>query len=287
MASPESLFCALAQKRYDEISSSIDAAIIAPVYALRIYKNALRRFEILVLNAVDTSLTSIESKIWGMIDLYKMDIFNRFQESSMAFCELAYTCEAVRETLFPTENDPSVGGDSGDDPDFVKSIPVSIRNSLRNYSDSNTYQTFEKYVCKLSIRRILNQYIIDFLDTIETQLNVLLNKLGINKIDEIIQTYFNTIGPFFSYLALLEKFANCAFSTCNFVQTALNKKEDVTDKLEIEQQGSGWIIKRTDYLNYVYSKELELRQRIIELKELISKNKPFRDGPKSDEVMKT
>jgi hypothetical protein len=275
MSNPEALFCQIVQAEYNVTVNTIDLALVTPTLALRILKGNIKRFEAVVLAFIEGRLEIIEELILQLVDLLKINTFDRFD--SRSFCRVAYSCAALRQSLFPQ---------SGNDPSFVNSIPEAIRNQIRVTEDDSAYEVFEKFVCKLSLRALLDGFVSQTLAEIQAELDELLNRLGIEKIDEWIQDYFNAIVPFLRLMQNLDVFAQCAFETCNFVQTALNKQESVSKKLLLERQATGWSVKADDAINKVINKESELRLRINRLKIQLANPKFGSDGVKPSDLLR-
>jgi len=124
------------------------------------------------------------------------------------------------------------------------------------------------------------------LDYIQTQLDELLVILGINKIDEWINDYRNISLTLLRKLETLDKFAQCAFEICNFSQTAINKREDISDRLMYERQATGWSIKIDDFILSAQTKENDLRKRIDELRTRLASPKFSSNGTKLSDIMK-
>lgn len=275
MSSPELLFCSIVEQQYNGIVNTIDLAINAPTLALRILKGQIKRFEMLVLAVIEGRLEVIESLILKMVDLLKLDTFDRFDRRD--FCRVAYACYALRQSLFPN---------SGNDPSLVSMIPEAIRNQLRISSGDSAYDVFEKFVCKLSLKAILDQFIDDLLSDIQDELDEMLRKLGIEKIDEWIQQYFDAIVPFLRLMQNLDQFAQCAFATCNYVETSLNKQEDISKKLLLVRQGTGWSIAIDKVMSDVVQKEADLRRRISRLRIQVANPKFGSDGVQASDILK-
>jgi hypothetical protein len=88
------------------------------------------------------------------------------------------------------------------------------------------------------------------INELEILLDLWLNQIGLNKIDGWISDYYAALGKtgIFENLERLNKFMNCFFEACNFVQTAGNFKDDTAEKLQLEEVGDGWQFKATDYI---------------------------------------
>jgi hypothetical protein len=113
----------------------------------------------------------------------------------------------------------------------------------------------------------------------EILLDLWLSQIGLNKIDGWISDYYAALGKtgIFENLDRLNKFMNCFFEACNFVQTAGNLKDDTAEKLQLDQVGDGWQFKSTDFINDTLNKENDLRERMNKLKNKLV----ILEGPKS------
>lgn len=270
------LYCQIVEAEYNSLVNTLETLQNVPLLALRALKGYIKRFEAVVLAYIEGRLEVLEAllnEMWGLI--VNAVPFDRF--STKNICALAYTCLALRRHLFPLD---------GDDPSYVLWIDQDIRDGLRNFTDSTTYQNFDKYVCKLGFRRTLRGFVNTILGQIQTELDELLDKMGINKIDEWIHDYRTASLPFLRKLEELDKFAQCAFETCNFAQTAINKREDISDRLLYERQASGWSVRIDDFIQNAQNKENRLRQRIDELRTRLANPKFGSDGVKASDILK-
>jgi hypothetical protein len=272
----ENLFCAVAQAKFDSTVALIESGISVPMVALRTMKSVFYSFNNLVLMVADQKLTLLENYL---LQLYRMNS-GLLDENKTQFCRTAYACVAVMETLFPP------GGLPEDDPPYVQMIPVDVRNQLRQ-GTQDQYQLFDNYVCKLSLIALLDGWKTDALTTINEQLEEIISLLT-DRLDEAMEEYFAAVSPFLSLLDDLQKFANCGFQACNMIATAQNKEEEVGDKIMMERQGSSWVLKLTDDLNAILSKEDEIRSRISAIQTRLANPVPTPnyDSPSIDNVMR-
>ena len=264
MSDPSLLFCSIAEREYNATVATITLALGAPSFALRSLKANIKRYEQLVLLANDVILSEIEEIFLSLVDVRKIKGFSNLEEARLNFCKAAFSCRAARETMFP----PNGNVDGSDDPVFVRMIPLVYRNSIRSL-ESGAFDTFQTYVCKLSLRLILDSFIDDYIDALEAKLDAILDALGINKIDEWIELYLQAIAPFLNSLNAFDIFAQCFFETCNFASTSLNKQSDIANKLNVVKNGPGWSVRIDEQMQSVYDKEIEMRTRISLLRSRI------------------
>lgn len=260
-SSPSRLFCSIAEREYNATISTIEAGLFAPIFALRSLKANIKRFEQLVLLVNEKVLNELEEIFLSLIDVRKVKGFGNIEEVRLNFCRAAFSCVAARQALFP----PDGNLDGSDDPIFVQAIPLAQRNQIRNL-DTGAYETFESYVCKLSLRAILDSFVDDYSNFLEDKLDAMLDAMGFGKIDELIEIYVQAIAPFLNELNSLDKFAQCFFETCNFVTTSINKRDDISKKLSVQKTGPGWTYVIDEQIQKVYDKEIEMRVRIGKLR---------------------
>lgn len=280
---PEKVFCSIAQTEYDTIVSLINSILLLTPSSLRLLKSSINFYNQFTLNVIDTQLTLWEKRFLTMFpELSQAGDFDKNSPNRMAFCQAAYYCQAVIETMFP---------ETGDDPSWVQDIPEDIRNILRIGSTDSTYEIFEKYVCKLSFRSVLERFRLYMVSQLESLIVGWLEMLGTAKIDEWISDYIANLGAtgIFEALYRLDKFMSCYFSTCNFARTAANYKADSTERLQMEQVGDGYRFKSVNWVNDVNTYELNLRARINALQDKLviysGSTKATGSGTTSDEIM--
>jgi len=282
MMNPDKLFCTVLEQQYDSTVLLVDNALLfAPNY-LRILKSNVRYFEKFVLDVVEAELDALEKKMFSWFDLIKIENMNKLKEQRYDFCQVAYSCLALRQAMFPSNSN---------DPVWVQSIPLNIRNFLRVGSENSDYNTYEQYVCKLSFRKMLNDYIDSLIFELERMIREISNKLITNQLDEWIEQYFLAIAKLGIYdlLDSLDAFAQCGFGICNFIQTTVNYREDVEEKLYSKKVGNGWQFSANQYINNIYTRERNIKNRIDNLSNTISKFKTDKTSgskTKPDEVMK-
>jgi len=274
------LYCQILTAEYNSLVNTLETLIGIPQLALRALKGHIKRFEYVVLAFIEGQLEILEALANQMWDLIiNATPFDRFDTKNI--CALAYRCLALRRYFFPADDNTGAS-----DATAIQFIPLTIRNSLRNVTDTSTYENFDKYICKLGFRRTLRTFVNTILGEIQTKLDELLVTLGINRIDEWIYDYRTLSLPFLRKLAELDKFFQCSFEICNFAQTALNKRSDISDRLLFERQATGWSVKIDDFILSAQKKEDSLRQRIDELRTRLANPKFGSEGVKLTDIMK-
>ena len=271
------LFCQIIEAEYRATISTLETLQLVPLLALKSMRGYIQRFKYITLSALDGKLDVIESLLNQMWELtMNNEPFDRLDSKNI--CRLAYTCNALRKHLFPT--------DSSDDPSYVLWIDSSIRDSLRDFDDNTTYENFDKYVCKLGFSRTLAGFKNKILAEIEDELDAIIVKLGVHRIDELIENYRRVSLPFLRALQDLDKFAQCAFSTCNFVQTAINKRQDISERMLYERQGTGWSVKIDTFIAKAITHENNIRSRVDALRTRLANPKFDSQGAKISDIMK-
>lgn len=274
--SQSKLFCSLVEQQFRALEDSLELLVNTPYLALKSLKGYLIKFEKLTLAVVEGRLVVLENLLNDMFNLLMNSVpFDRFDKKNV--CALAFQCFALREQLFPTDEN---------DPIYVQFIPIEIRNILRDTSITSSYLSFEKYVCKLGFSKFLRGLINETLADIEDELDELLIKLGTNKIDEWIQSYLSQSFVFLRELQKLDTFTNCVFEGCNFAATAVNKREDYTSRLYYEKQGDGWAIDINRIAGPITQKEDDLRAKIDELRTRLANPKFGSEGVKLSDLLK-
>lgn len=271
------LFCSIVQAEYDALINTLETLQTVPLLGLRALKGYIKKFEYVIMAFIDGRLDIIEILLNQMWELtMNSEPFDRLDIKNV--CRLAYTCNALRKHLFPT--------DSSDDPSYVLWIDSSIRDSLRDFDDNTTYENFDKYVCRLGFQRTLRGFQNKILAEIEDELDNLIIKLGINRIDEWMNNYKISSLSFLRALQDLDKFAQCAFSTCNFAQTAINKRENISERMLYERQGTGWSVKIDASIEKAIIHENNIRSRVDALRTRLANPKFDSQGAKISDIMK-
>lgn len=283
----EEMFCQMTEDVYNALVGAIEMALSLPIQFLQSIKSLIRKVELIILSSVESSLEDLERKLFTFLDSEGINPDTSKQKES--FCAALFSCSALKDSLF---NPDDYSGDS--DALFAKVIPLSVRNQIRG--DSGVYGIFEQYVCKLSLRALLDNYVdqiildlANILDDLRDQVTDALNiDSYIDQYEELLRTPIIGIGK--SVLELiddLDKFAQCAFGVCNFIYTASNKKSEIAEKLYIEKSGSDWVVNLKE-LTYEMDMLGEiLLNKIDELSAFANKSKDKPNGVSSNDVMKS
>lgn len=236
MSKPEQLFCKILENQFTAAVNAVEAAILLPLRGARDVQNNVIRVDNLALDYVDEQILRLESVIIQVLhlnDINQMEGINNF-------CEIAYSCQILVETLV---NNSSV---------YLPFLDASTVSQL-----SANYSLFRDNVCILGLRRIVNGFTDNILDEIEDELTELLNYLPTQlRQVELIDRYEDILedSGIFALLDTLRKFLNCGFGICDYAATANNKLDDYAEKLLIVHNGTDWEVDisslLTDYDSY-------------------------------------
>jgi len=226
MSKPETLFCKVLENSFETTISNIEAALAIPSVILRGIKSNIQRAESIVLSRASEQLDAIEEKIIQILMLRKIN------ESSGVnnWCQIAYACEALKQELYN-----------------LPSLPSEVKDYI-----NGSYGNFERNVCKLGFRKIINTFFNDIFSKLIEQLDALSeNLIDQLKIYELESKYLEALNsykmplpePFDltleELITKLTYFTNCAFEVCNWAETASNKLTDIEEKNYIKYTGVG------------------------------------------------
>jgi hypothetical protein len=283
MAIQETLFCSMTEAIYDALVALIEMGLTIPVQFLNSIKSFIRKVELLILTGIESSLETIERKLFAFLDATKLNPDTSEQKNN--FCALLFSCDALRESLFDPDD---TTGES--DATFVKFMGLEIRNQIR----AGYYDVFEKYVCKLSLRAMIDNFIDFSLLSVADQLSelrlTLLDALNINTLvdeyEDLLETEIGSTGKsIYNMLDDMDKFSQCAFGACNFINTSSNQQEDFAAKLFIEKIGDEWVVNLTE-LTYEMDMNGEiLLNTIDELLAFANRTEEKTDGISTSSIM--
>lgn len=283
MAIQQDMFCAMTEEVYDALIVAINTALLLPAQFLQSIKSVLRKVELIILASIQTALEAIENKLFAFLDINGLSADTSEQKDN--FCALLFACSALKDNLFDP-NDTS--GDS--DAIFVKMIPLTIRNEIR----SGSYDIFEKYVCKLSLRAVLDNFInYALLNIADILTNLRIELIDALNIDDLIDQYEELLQAdipglnksVYDLLDDLDKFAQCAFGTCNFIFTSSNQQSDFAAKAYIEKNGNDWVINLKELTLEIDMTGEILLNKIDELLAFATGSEEKPNGISSDQVM--
>jgi hypothetical protein len=281
----QEMFCQMTESIYNALVAAIETALALPIQFLRSIESVIRKVELIILSAIESQLEALENQLFLFLDNEGLNPDTSEQKQS--FCAALFACSALKDSLFdPTDTT----GNS--DAIFVKFMPLSVRNEIRG--DSGAYGTFEKYVCKLSLRALLDQYIdaalLQIAEVLQELRDQLLDALNIDEYisqyEEFLQTPIPGLNKnIFELMDELDKFAQCAFGVCNFIFTSSNQQEEFAAKAYIEKNGGEWVVNLKELTKTMDENGEILLNKIDELLAFADGSKDKPKGISADEVM--
>lgn len=263
---PERLFCKILEYQYNNKITEIDSVLLLPLKGIRDVKSNIMRVEKLVYSTAKTELQAIESLLFEVLFLDKI---NRLAAVDN-FCQIAFSCQKLVETLIDSSNG------------YLSFLDPGIRSSV-----SASYENFEKYVCVLGLRNIVDLFTTDMLSKLRIRLDSLRDSLEDNlRLDELRDRYLAILerSGIFAMLNDLRKYLNCGFSICNYAETANNKISDYVEKLALQDTGSSWDTDFDSLLDKYNKLNNEIGSKIDELIIIID-NRGFDRNIPRDKVM--
>lgn len=265
---PESLFCKILQYQYENKISQIESILFLPLKGIRDIKSNILRVENLVYSTAETELLSIETLLLEILILDKINLLASVDN----FCQIAFSCEKLVETLIDSSNG------------YLTFLDPNIRSQV-----SADYNLFEKYVCVLGLRNIVGTFTNDMLAKLRTRLVNLRNYLEDNlRLDDMQEIYYRILerSGIFTMLNDLKKYLRCGFAVCNFAATANNKISDYVEKLSLVETttSAGWSHNIDSLLGKYNSLNNKFTNKIDELI-LIIDNRGFDRNIPRDEIM--
>lgn len=250
----ESPFCSMLEQYYSFIVSQIKSILNLPVYALQALKTIFQRLYNLTYKVVESTLEILIAYVDKTLGLSNFDK----SQGRNDFCAMAYECEAVIDFLFNEDSPALLGLGSGSGMSLLKRMGISDEKIALAKS---SYTNFEEIVCKQTLMGLINQWSNEALAYVSLQLDELEEKMGVTSfLDDAITDYLSKLEEYkiFEYLDQFDKFAQCAFATCAFVETASNYKHSISDKLSIQRKNGSWMFKSQEWTEKVYSKNEEI-----------------------------
>ena len=228
MSSPQQLFCKVLEQQYNTEIDTIEAVLYLPVRALRDVKSNIKRVENLVYNSVLLIVEKYEKQLLEILFLNKI---NQLEENVNNFCQVAFSCQALVTILTDPDND------------YLSFLDQATKDQI-----ASNYALFEQYVCVLGLKRIVNSFVDDILSEIRAILVTLSDRLeNALRLTEMIEAYQDILDSsgIIDLLNYLRAFLNCAFSSCNYAESANNALNNYMEKLALSDNGSTF----TQYLN--------------------------------------
>ena len=219
----EALFCSIIEVQYDAFISLINSIISGPRMAVGLVLSFIQSTTMLVFDAIKTLVIALEQLIINYLDFDGFDL----SQTKENICQVAWDCAFLRNKLLDTFG---LSDDFKDD--FQKFEDVVCKQGLRNF--------FENWVSTELLGGI-DELLIGYLQ----QINEAYDKVS-NKVDELVNYLLTTpIINGMSFQELMEeldKYAQCAFSTCNWALTSSNQREDYLDNLSVARSEAGLFV---------------------------------------------
>lgn len=275
MGAPEALFCSIVQAQYAATTAAIQIAIGIPSLALKLLKSNLQRVKLVVYAALGAAVDVLVAQLDAIFKL--VDVKN--SDNGMGFCQVAFSCKALMNALFDEDS---------------RLLPFLSDEDKQNAKEN--YKLFEKFVCKNGLEALVLAFIDEQVDKIEEKIDELEEKLlGAIGLDDLIAAYMQKLQEpifdgknIFELLALLDDFAECAFSVCNVVATSQNKGEEFQEKLQIEKNGNAFSFVMGELEESILEEDAKMRKKMQEMRDKIKRwrdQKVTEAGTKPDEVM--
>ena len=256
MISGEALFCTVMEAEYNAFVAIIENIIFLPQTALSIVKSLLQAANKLAWELIRSGIVALEQLLIGALN------FDGFDLSTMKdnFCQVLWDCAFMKNTLLEWL------GVDGEDKIKVPGYP---RQTV-------TYPMFEDLICKQGLRSFAEDFIqtevlnnmATELTKIDAKIDEVYNKANKEVIDftdrQLKKKLFGTGKSFEDLMVELDKFAQCAFATCNFALTSSNKKDDLLDGL-----GVTWSQSEARF-EFVLDEWIEFKNERGDLKEYVN-----------------
>lgn len=258
-ANPEEIYCILLQDLFRSSVRIIEAAITAPLFIYRTFLNSLKRISSLLQYTVETDIYIIEQEIIKALAFDDIDLL----KNNSDFCNVLRQCEALLNIILSPDN--KLLGLTAEQKELV----------LTNE------QQFEDLVCKQSLRNLFENYTDSLLADFDEQLDRLEDILNSYKIIDLIDKYLQNIQDtgILDLIDDLNKFNNCAFSLCDVSTMSENYKNDLAEKLGLEEQNGTWFVNFDEFINEIIEKQEELNRRINDIRLIIERRRVPRGVP--------
>ena len=246
---PASLFCSILQRELDNTITLTELVLFAPLKTVRNIKNNVERCDTVIYSFIIDELDRLENLLIESLGLSSVNQNDGVDN----WCNTAWVCRAL-VNLLVTEHEI-----------YLPGLSQEIIDQL-----TSNFAAFEKYVCVLGIKGVINQYLDNVLADIQSRLAALRTMLVDNlRLDELIAKYQKILDDsgILDRLEDLRTFLECGFGICNFAVTSRNKIDDYNDKLLLNDSG---IITLYSILTNVYTKNNEINTKIDSLMNLIS-----------------
>lgn len=210
----EALFCSILEVQYDALVTLINLAIQAPRQGINFILNLIQSTTMLIFESIRALVIIVEQAI---IDALELDDFD-LSQTKENICQIAWDCSFLRNYLIEK---------------------LGLSDDFKN-----NFQIFEDIVCKQGLRDVFEDFVsTELLSGLDEQLikylaeiNQAYDKVG-NAVDKWLNGLVNTPildgKSFQEWMDEIDKYAQCAFATCNWALTSSNQKEDYLDNLSI------------------------------------------------------
>ena len=233
----EALFCSILEVQYDALVKLINLAIQIPRQAINLILNLVQSTTMLIFETIRTLVIAIEQMI---IDFLQFDGFD-LSQTKENICQIAWDCA------------------------FLKNKLLDYFGLSDNFKDD--FQKFEDVVCKQGLRDFFESWVsTELLGGIDEQLVKYLAEINeayvkvSNAVDDFLNRKLNEPildgKSFVEWMDEIDKYAQCAFATCNWALTSSNQKEDYLDNLSIASgEGGGFVFIADEWVKFTDEKD--------------------------------
>lgn len=259
-STPEEGICASLEIYFKWIDSVLSAGIEVPVTAAEAVRNLIRTQTEKVYAEVLEGIIEVEDSLKSVCKAIDSAIPASEPSDDMQWCKTLFACKAFMSLILTEEI-------RGATMSLIPMVPDSERGAI-----ASDYDTFVRYICKLSLNDILRALANSGLGQVISLIEPLVTTMRKTpRIDSLLDEYFAEIFGLgvFELLDTFLEFEKCIFTACDMNEKSRSKLAEIRDKLFIVESSGEWTIDfSADWIARSMTAEGEVRRRLAVLERL-------------------
>lgn len=258
---PEEGACAALEIYFKWIDAVLAAGLIIPFDLAEGMRNLIRTQTEKIYTEVLDGIYEVEESLKSVCKALDSMFPASDPSDDMQWCKTLFACKAFTSLILNEKVRSTTMS-------LIPLVPDGERDAI-----ATDYDTFIRYICKLSIKDILRGLAMAGLGQVISLIEpwvTIMRKTP--RVDSILDEFFAQINGLgvFELLDIFLEFQHCVFTACDMNDKAKSQLQEVKDKLFITGSEPGdWSIDwSADWVVRAMTKETEVRRRLAVLEQL-------------------
>lgn len=260
-STPEEGACAALEIYFKWLDAVLAAGLAVPYDLAEVLRNLIRTQTEKVYAEVLEGIYEVEESLKSVCKALDSAFPSSDPSDDMQWCKTLFACKAFTSLLLNEKVRTTAMS-------LIPLVPDDERDAI-----ASDYDTFVRYICKLSLKDILRGLAMAGLGQVISLIEPLVAIMRKTpRVDSLLDEFFAQINGLgvFELLDMFLEFQQCVFTACDMNDKAKSQLQDVKDKLFIVGSGPGdWSIDwSADWITRAMTKESDVRRRLAVLEQL-------------------